>query len=121
MKTTLTITIELPDELVENTVKSILENYPEAGQGLALQCTRWKYDKWDYVFRDTETDKAYRLNKEQLVKAFPLIFTDKWPAMLPKPPTTAKPEAWDDWLCDCDAFAFDAYMQLVCLGEVIYG
>jgi hypothetical protein len=49
MKTTLTITLELPDDLVENTVKNILENYPEAGQGLAIQCTRWNYDKWDFV------------------------------------------------------------------------
>jgi hypothetical protein len=121
MKTTLTITLELPDDLVENTVKNILENYPEAGQGLAIQCTRWNYDKWDFVFRDGESGKAYRPKKEDFIKAFPLIYSDKWPAGLPKPPTTANHEAWDNWLCNCDAFAFDAFIQLVLLGEVIYG
>jgi hypothetical protein len=121
MKTTTTITIELPDDLVENTVKSILENYPEAGQGLAIQCTRWNYDNGILSFRDAESGKAYRPKKEDFIKAFPLIYSDKWPAMLPKPPFTAKPEDWDNWLCTCDAFAFDAFIQLVLLGEVIYG
>lgn len=116
------IELTIPDELVESTVKSILENYPEAGSGNAIKCTRWKYDKWEYTFVDEENDdKEYKPTKEQFLAAFPLLFTDKWPKGLVPPPMSADPEAWDEWLCQSDAFSFDAFIQLVCLGEVIYG
>src|SRR3954468_19499829 len=118
------IIVEIPDAVVEGVVKSILDNYPEAGNGNSIKCVEWRYDEWTFKFHDEETGKNYTPSKAQLLNAFPLIFTDKWPKGCTKPPFTAETatkETFDEWLCQCDATDFDAFIQLVCLGEVIYG
>ena len=115
------ITIDLPDALVEKVVRGIMDNFPEASNCSALHCRGWKYEKMEFEFMDTEANKPYKLNKAILLHAFPLIFTEKWPKGLTKPPTSDDAEVWDDWLCQADANDFDAFAQLACLGEVIYG
>jgi hypothetical protein len=112
---------EIPDSLVESTVKSIMENFPEASQGSALRCVSWRYDAWLFKFADDEEQKHYVLDKAKLLAAFPLICTDKWPKGCTQPPSAWTEESADDWLCQCDAMDFDAFAQLACLGEVIYG
>lgn len=106
---------------MESTVKGIMENFPEASRGCALACTSWKYSAWRFIFHDQEEGKIYELDKAKLLSAFPLIFTDKWPKGCTSPPLVWTEESVDDWLCKCDATDFDAFVQLACLGEVIYG
>jgi len=120
------IQITLPDTLVETVVRGIMENFPEASNGCSLVCTKWKYDAWQFRFEDFEGERGqrhteYDLDKAKLLAAFPLIFTDKWPKGCTQPPASDNPEVWDDWLCQCDATDFDAFAQLACMGEVIYG
>lgn len=116
----ITKTVEIPDDLAQYVVKGIMENFPEASHGAVLVCSGWHYDKWSFTFIDGVTNKAYLLNKEDLLKPFALVFTSKWPMACPAAPISANQDDWDNWLCQCDAEAFDAYIQLVCLGEVIY-
>jgi len=114
-------TIKIPDAVAEQVVKGIMENFPEASNGSALVCVGWRYDAWQFTLEDSESGKSYRLGKAALLKAFPLIFTDKWPKGCTQPPASSDPEVWDNWLCQADAIDFDAFAQLACLGEVIYG
>lgn len=115
------LTIEIPDSLVESTIKSMMENFPEASYGNALVCDGWKYDAWLFGFQDVEEDRHYTLDKAKLIAAFPLLFSDKWPKGCTPPPITADPETWNDWLGQADATDFDAFVQLVIFGKVIYG
>ncbi len=115
------MTITIPDPLIEHIVYSIMENFPEASGGCALRCTDWHYDAWKFTFEDGDNGKLYELDKAKLLAAFPLIFTDKWPKGCTRPPGSDSKEVWEDWLCDADATDFDAFAQLACLGEVIYG
>lgn len=113
----------MSEALIETVVKGIMENFPEASAGSALRCVEWHYDAWLFNFDDEETDITYKLDKSKLLAAFPLMLTDKWPhgcTPLPSPYNT-DPEVWDNWLCQSDAIDFDAFAQLACLGEVIYG
>jgi hypothetical protein len=119
------LTIEIPYALIESVVKSTMENYPEASSSNTLQCTSFRYhgdlSLWRFEFHDSEDDKHYVIGKKELLAAFPLIFTDKWPKGCVPPPCSNDPEAWDRWLGDCDNVSHDAFAQLACLGEVIYG
>ncbi len=115
------VSIEIDESIVERVVKNIMENFPEASKGCALVCIKWGYDAWQFDFEDEETGKRYRLNKQQLLAAFPLIFTDKWPKGCTQPPAKTDWASWEEWLCRCDATDDDAFAQLACLGEVIYG
>lgn len=118
---TLTVQITLSDELQEKIIRGIMDNFPEASNGCALRCISWKYDALKFTFVDEEDGKKYKIGKEELLKALPLIFTDKWPKGCTKPPCSEKWEDWDEWLCQADATDDDAFAQLACLGEVIYG
>lgn len=113
------IELTIPDELIEKIVRGIMDNFPEAGQ--TMVCTGWKYDTLDFNFEDTEEGKKYKVDKVQLLRAFPLLFSDKWPKGLTQPPHSDQWEAWEDWLGQADAFDFDAFIQLALLGDVIYG
>lgn len=115
------IAINIPDAVIEQVVKGIMENFPEASRGCALVCVHWRYNDWRFRFYDNESGKEYLLTKPKLIAAFPLIFTDKWPKGCTQPPASSDPEVWDNWLCQSDAQDFDAFAQLACLGEVIYG
>ena len=115
------IELEISDVIVEKVVKGIMENFPEASECCSLKCTKWKYEAWLYEFVDEED--RYTIGKKELLNVFPLIFTAKWPKGLTQPPITdlSNWETWNEWLCQCDATDFDAFVQLACLGEVIYG
>lgn len=102
-------------------VRAIMENFPEASEGMSLRCTDWAYRDLDFTFVDVEESKTYELGRDQLLKAFYMIRSNKWPAGCTKPPASNTVEAWMDWCCQADAIDFDAFVQLACLGEVIYG
>lgn len=108
----------------EHLVKGMMESFPEASMP-NLVCQRWGYDKWKYEFVDHEEDgKIHKLGKAQLLAAVPLMFTDKWLGGLTQVPANLLDgdiEAIDDWLCQADAFDFDAFVQLAIFGEVLYG
>lgn len=101
-------------------VQSIMENCPEACQ--SLQCTKWNYEKLEFTFLD-EDNKKYTVNKEKLLETLPLIFTDKWGKGLTEIPANIfeDKEITEDWLCQADAYDFDAFIQLAIFAEVIYG
>ncbi len=115
------LTITIPADVIEQVVKDIMANFPEASAGCALCCIGWKYDEWRFRFEDGDSGKIHDLDKAKLLAAFPLMFTDKWPKGCTRPIASADAEAWNDWLCQADATDFDAFAQLACLGEVIYG
>jgi len=119
----MSITMTLPDSLIETIVRGIMENFPEASNGCSLVCTRWKYDKWQFRFEDFDdgNNTEYNLDKSKLLAAFALVMSVKWPKGCTQPPMSTDPEVWDNWLCNCDAIDFDAFAQLACLGQVIYG
>jgi hypothetical protein len=123
----ITKTVEFPDDLVAYVARGIMANFPEASSGCALACTRYYYpeaaplSRWRLEFQDEETHKVHMTRGRDFERVFPLLFTDKWPVGCPTAPLSSNQDDWDDWLCQCDATAFDAYAQLVCLGEVIYG
>lgn len=116
-----TITISIPDSLVESTVKSIMENFPEASAGCAMMCTDYDYEGWHFEFHDGETGNKHTLDKAKLLGAFALLYSDKWPKGCTQPPASNNPEVWEDWLCQSDAQDADAFVQLAIFGEVIYG
>lgn len=113
------ITIELPTELVNKIVDGIMANYPECSA--TLECLGWKYASRQFKFVDTETEEIYNIDEARLHRGFALLFTDKWPKGCVPVPLSTEWDTWDNWLCNCDATDFDAFVQLVCLGEVIYG
>lgn len=82
----MTLQIEISNDLVESTVRGIMENFPEASVGSSLMCIGWKYDEMEFLFKDGEENKQYTLNKEKLLATFPLLFTDKWPKGCTAPP-----------------------------------
>jgi hypothetical protein len=113
--------IEIPDGVVEKVIRGIMENFPEASNGCALRCIGWQYETMSFDFYDDEETKRYNITNATLLATFPLIFTDKWPKGCAPPLASNKWEQWEEWLCRCDATDFDAFAQLACLGEVIYG
>lgn len=114
------ITLEFPDDLVEKIIRGIMDNFPESSA--SLRCDRWKYDALEFEFVDDEDDgMTFTLDKAKLFATLPLIFTNKWPKGCTKPPGNTDPEEWNDWLSQADAIDHDAFVQLACFGEVIYG
>ena len=113
--------VGMSDDLAEYVVKNIMENFPEASAGSSLRCIGWHYDQWEFIFEDDEGTK-YTLDQEKLMSAFPLLFTEKWKNYTPVPTYLLhNKEHCDNWLCQADAFDFDAFVQLAVFGEVIYG
>src|SRR4051812_41992988 len=115
------ITTEFSDELIEKIIRDIMNNYPEAGYGNSLVCVAFRYASMEFTFIDAEEDKEYKLDKAKLLAGFPLMFTDKWPKGCTPVPRSSNDEEWENWSCQADVTDFDAFIQLVCLGEVIYG
>lgn len=113
------LTIDLPDELVRKVITGIMENFPEAS--MTLVCRKWKYAALNFEFLDTEEGREYIVTEAELTKAFGLMFTDKWPKGCTPVPVNNDPEVWEEWLCQCDAIDFDAFVQLAIFNEVIYG
>lgn len=114
-----TIQTIISDETVAHVVQNIMENMPECSS--SYDCTKWKYTELRFEFIDYDTGKKHTLDKEKLLATFPLLFTDKWPKGLLKPPHSNDIDEWGDWLCQSDATSFDAFVQLAIEGEVIYG
>lgn len=112
--------IDIPQEIVLAIITSLMENFPEASRGSELACVGWRYRALKFTFKDSEGN-TFLVGKDELLKAFPLIFTDKWPKGCTPPVMSSDPAVWEDWLCQCDAIDFDSFIQLACLGEVIYG
>jgi hypothetical protein len=126
--TGIAVSIMIPNEVALKVADQIMANFPESSQ--TLRCTDWKYDQRQFKFTDTEEGKKYTLDEAAMLKGFALMYEPgKWPKGLKAPPACAEyndnaargGNAWDDWLCDSDAFSFDAFVQLCLLGDVIYG
>ena len=102
-------------------VKEMMQNFPESSG--CLQCIKCKYDLLEFTFLDEEEDKKYNIDKEKLINTIPLIFTDKWGKGLTEVPANLfeSTETVDNWLCQADAWDFDAFIQLSIFNEVIYG
>lgn len=105
---------------VEEIIRGIMDNFPEASE--SLRCCGWKYKSCKFLFQDYEDEKYYKIGLPELTKAFELMTqSGKWPKGLTQPPCGMDSESWEDWLCQADALDFDAFVQLACFGEVIYG
>ncbi|HTB82226.1 MAG TPA: hypothetical protein VK742_01105 [Candidatus Sulfotelmatobacter sp.] len=117
----ITTTIEIPEPFIEKIVRGIMDNFPEASRGCTLVCASYKYEAMAFLFKDEESGTSYYLDRQKLLAAFPLLFTEKWPKGCTPPPISASWDDWENWLCQSDATDDDAFVQLACLGEVIYG
>lgn len=111
----------IPKLLAEQLVVGIMENYPEAGQGCALQCTHWIYSQNRFEFEDTEDGTLHTLTEKELLEAVPLMFTEAWPRGCTPLPAVLTEESVENWLCQADAIDFDAFVQLAIIGKVVYG
>lgn len=114
--------VEIDDEFVDSVIGDITDNLPEACQ--SFDCSGWDYKTKTFRFYDYEEDEAFTLGIDDFRSAFRLMFTDKWPRGLTKPPLAADDSKgeWDNWLCQhCDGDSIDAFVQLARFGEVIYG
>lgn len=96
-------------------VKEVYENFPEAG--VCVKCIRWKYDAFDFVFRDDEGDK-YIVRQADAVRGLRLfvraVEAGKLPGLNLPAGYLRDTGLWDAW-------AFDALNQMAIYGEVIYG
>jgi hypothetical protein len=101
---------------LENLASEIWQNFPEASQGSALQCTRWKYNEWKFRFVDEETGTVYTTTQNTCVRAVAAFIALKMRGHLKGIPIADFKDP-----CDYDATAADAIAQLACLREVIYG
>jgi hypothetical protein len=120
MPKSITITKTFPPGFVRSIIKGFMDNYPEAS--MTLKCERWDYDKLQFTFWDSEEGKRYKIGELELVQAFELLFTDKWPRGLTTPPLSDDEEAWDArFWSHTDAIDADAFAQLAIFGKVIYG
>jgi hypothetical protein len=119
MKISKTIVLDFAPELVSKITDSIMENFPECSS--SLRCVTWRYSDRRFHFEDDDEGSLIKVTGEMLDNTFPLLYTNKWPKGCRPPPFSADWDDWDDWLCQCDATDFDAFIQLVCFGEVIYG
>lgn len=104
-------------EQIEIVVRSIMYNFPEAS--ICMGCVGWKYEPLEFSFMDA--GRRIEVTKDQLLAAFPLIRSEKWPKGCTPAPALDTPEAWNEWLCNSDATDYDAFLQLAIFKEVIYG
>jgi hypothetical protein len=106
-------------------VTELMENFPDACEGSCLRCVRWKYKLCEYTFVDDEAEEPtqYKLDLEKLLKAIPLMFSNKWGMGLtavPKDAFFSKDNA-EDLLCNFDAYDMQAFIQLAIFKQVIFG
>jgi len=116
----LNLTVNMSPELIQNIVKNITDNFPEACQ--SMDCVKYDYDNLKFTFIDYEDSVKYKIGPDEWLKAIPLMFTDKWPrGLTPYPPCSGDADTWDRWLESVDADSHDAFAQLAIFGDVIYG
>lgn len=108
--------INIDDSQIENLVKEIMENYPESS--LNLYCYAYDYKHGRYSFYDEETDNRYTITIKDVVKKFPEfvegIVKEKWHFCGLDKENFLDPVSYD-------AVALDGLIQLVILGDIIYG
>lgn len=114
----ITATIFIPDALIEKVCRGIMANFPESNVGCIIKCQSWKYDDMKFEFLDEEENTTHIITLDKCMKAFPLLFTDKWGKGRTQPPLSDKDEDWDNWLCQSDAGDFGAFVELIVFGEV---
>jgi len=102
----------------ETLIKSVMENYPEAGDGTAMTCINWNYDDVKFVFQDSETERIYTIGMEELKKGLEifveLVRKGKYFNNLIAPNLLSEGYGWD--ADDCDAL-----VQCSTLGGIEYG
>lgn len=122
------VRVEISRKTALRIIDEIMANYPEAGQGTALQVMDWNYQKRRFKVEDEETQRKYQITERHLLQGFALMFSPgKWPKGLAFPPACATYDEkdydcpWNRWLSDADYTDHDAFLQLATIGEVIYG
>ncbi len=116
------VTIKVSDDTLEYLAGEIFSNFPECS--LSLECRRWRYETFDYVFHDHEEGKTYKVDKAKAVEGVKkyLLYILEGGRASNAPPfaNVESRDAWEKWLCNCDADDFDAVAQLAVFGEIIY-
>lgn len=113
----MSITIEITDAEVEQFIKDVLENLPEASAGMALQCVKYNYKDCIYEFVDEEENEMkHTLTMEKAKKGLQLLVNDvvKGKVFVIDKAYLFDPGEWD-------AFTVDALVQYSLLGECVYG
>lgn len=96
----------IPRHVADFVVGEMVENWPEAS--LEHECTRWDYKGQKFRF-ETEDGEVVRVDKDNLRYAFrKLILGGGYPAL---PVNLSDKEAWNGWLCQCDADQFSALAE----------
>ena len=110
-------------------IYEFMQNFPEASEGQGLVCTRCKYKELEFNFKDcdaeygSDPDVRHKINKDDLLRAVELMFTDKWGKGLTEVPKNLffSQDTVEDWMCQADAYDMSAFVQLAIFGEVVYG
>jgi hypothetical protein len=111
------LTIEILDAQVEQLIKDIFDNYPEAGESNSLRCTKWDYTNFVFNFIDVEdNDKPYMITLDMAKRGFEKLISD---CLVGKIFLFDNAHLFDagEW----DACATDALAQYAIFGETIYG
>jgi hypothetical protein len=110
----------IPMRFTHEFVRSLFDNYPEAGNGCAIQCVDWCYGDKDKPFKmdfiDTEESKPYRLTLDKAVRGFKRFIQLKMEGQL----AGVEIQDYHD-ASEYDAVALDCITQCALFGEVIYG
>lgn len=100
-------------------IKNAMDNYPEAGTGMCIKCTKINRAKMEFEFVDEETGKFHKINMKDLklgLKKLLKIVEDGKYFNCGQPPNLTAQDGyyWDGQ--DCDAL-----VQCAIFGNVIYG
>jgi len=109
--------IEIPDEKVEALIHSLMNNYPEAGGGHALQCTSYDHKKLRFTFFDEETGRIHEITEPVLRVGVSVFIT----LILKGEYKNALSANLLSENMDWDAHDCDAFVQCAIFGEVRYG
>lgn len=106
--------LEFDEEVL---LRDVMQNYPEYSSP-SLHCIHWKYKDMEFLFRDTDDGKEYRVDlpmlKVGLGKLLVLLQNNELPGISINLSNFTDTGEWD---CDC----LDALVQCSIFGKVIYG
>lgn len=111
--------IVLTNKEMDTLISEVMQNFPEASNYSALKCTEFNYDKNEYRFLDTETNKSYRIAMPELRKGMTKLLEMFSNGELKGISRYVMPDLLD--ACSWDADAADALAQAAVFNDVIYG
>lgn len=102
---------------IDKLTKDVYDNFPE--YSMSLQCMKWEYDKFNFVFYDEDEGKKYTVNFETARKGVIKLIEDWLNHKCHFYGISEISDLMDP--CCWDANVGDAAVQYAIFGELIYG